>query len=106
MTNYTTVLIRIDVLTRDLNNGCPNWIDVNGRTYGPDEQTAGPSNTPLPRSKNRKWQRDLTRYLRSGDAIILVSPRLSGIVGHTAKVIKQGGVLARVGRHTVYRVRR
>lgn len=97
MTNYTTVLIRLDALTRGLADGCPNWIDVDGRTYGPDK-------APGPRSTNRKWHRALLRYLRSGDAIVLSNPARSGITGELA-AIKRGGVLARAGGHVVYRVR-
>jgi alpha-1,2-mannosyltransferase len=91
-------LIELNALSRGLAAGCPNWIDVTGRTYGPD-------NSDRPRSKNAGWQRDLTGYLRSGDAIIIVRRRSTGISRTTQEAISRDGVLARVAGQTVYRVR-
>ena len=91
-------LIELNALTRGLAAGCANWIDVTGRTYGPNR-------SDKPRSQNLGWQRDLTRYLRSGDAIIILRWRSTGISRATYEAISRDGVLARVGGQTVYRVR-
>ena len=91
-------LIELNALTRGLAAGCANWIDVTGRTYGPNR-------SDKPRSQNLGWQRDLTRYLRSGDAIIILRWRSTGISRATYAAISRDGVLARAGGQTVYRVR-
>jgi alpha-1,2-mannosyltransferase len=91
-------LIELNALSRGLAARCPNWIDVTGRTYGPNK-------SDLPRSENAGWQRDLTRYLRSGDAILIVRSRETGMSRETLEAISRDGVLARAGGQTVYRVR-
>ena len=63
MSDSPMSLIRLNALSRGLANGCPNWVDVTGRTYGPDRPRHGES-----RAHNVRWQHDLTTYLRSGDA--------------------------------------
>jgi len=88
MTNVTTLLIRLDALTRGLEDGCPNWIDVSGRRYGPDRPAAL-------RADHTTWAAVLDRYLHSGDAIVLWHHREAG----------RGTVLARAGGHTVYATR-
>jgi len=98
MTNFTTLLIRVDALTRGLKDGCPNWIDITGRVYGPDKRS-------VLRTKNETWHDELTRYLRSGNAIILWQATRKGFAGHSATAVTQDGVLARAGGHTIYRVR-
>ena len=40
MSDSPMVLIELNVLTRDLRNGCRNWIDVSGRTFGHDRSEA------------------------------------------------------------------
>jgi hypothetical protein len=67
------VLIQTDLLSRTLADGCPNWIDVTGRVYDVDK---APQGADYPRSLNVKWQRDLRRYLLSGDRDILFRPGL------------------------------
>ncbi len=88
--------IELDALTRGLTHGCRNWVDVTGRTYGPDRSASR-------RIDNRRWQRDLTDYLRSGGAILIVRPHGSGIAPATWDAISSGGVLARAAGHVVYR---
>jgi len=98
MSDSSMALIELDALSRGLAAGCPNWIDVTGRTYGVNK-------SDQPRSRNERWQRDLTRYLRSGDAIIIYRRRSTGISRETQTAISRDGVLARAGGQTVYRVR-
>jgi alpha-1,2-mannosyltransferase len=71
------VLIELNVLTRDLRNSCPNWVDVSGRSYGHDAKYR--HGQLVSRARNREWQRDLTRYLYSGDRLILYRPDATGI---------------------------
>lgn len=92
-------LIELNALSRGLANGCPNWIDVTGRTYGPDRSPEGRS-----RAQNHRWQRDLTRYLRSGDAVIIVRGHGTGVSKRTQAAISRDGVLAHDAGQTVYRV--
>lgn len=90
-----TVLLRLDALTRGLEAGCPNWIDVSGHRYSLPNPDGLPS--------RRLAERELTTYLRSGDAAIIFGGK---VPEGTAKAIKGDGVLARAGGHTVYRTRR
>lgn len=94
-------LIELNVLSRDLARGCPNWIDVSGRTYGVDA-AAVVNGRRLPRRQNLEWQADLCRYLTSGDAVILVRSA-TGISAATLRAVTRGGVLASEGGHSVYR---
>lgn len=95
-------LIALDALSRDLANGCPNRIDVTGRTYLNAHRT-GPDGLPLPRAQNQAWQDDLREYLTSGDAVILVRTQATGLTEATRRAITRGGVLARAGGFTLYR---
>lgn len=54
-------LIALDVLDRDLHNGCPVWVDPIGRGYLDSHQAGSTLAT------NPEWQRQVVRYLRSGD---------------------------------------
>jgi alpha-1,2-mannosyltransferase len=91
-------LIEVDALSRSFANGCRNWVDVTGRTYGPDRSNRR-------RVDNARWQRDLTAYLRSGNAVIIVRGSGTGLSRATYRAIERDGVLARAGGHTLYRVR-
>lgn len=102
MADSNMALINLDVLTRDLNNGCPNWVDVSGRTYGIDA-VRRPDGRFYSRPLNPVWQRDLTRYLLSGDAVVVVRAA-SGISATTLKRLRQGGRIACAHKHCVYRV--
>ena len=90
--------IELDALTRGLTHGCRNWVDVTGRTYGPDYASAS-------RVKNTRWQRDLRGYLRSGGAVIIVRASGTGLDRATRAAIRKDGVLVRAGGHVVYRVK-
>lgn len=89
-------LIQLDALSRGLADGCPNWVDITGPTFGRDR-------APVPRTRNRKWQRDLLAYLRQGQAIITVTGSAAGITPALQREIARGGVLTRYGPHVVYR---
>jgi alpha-1,2-mannosyltransferase len=97
MADTPMALIELDALSRDFRDGCRMWVDVTGRTYGPDKG-------PIPRSRNRKWQADLRTYLLSGDALI-TSRGDTGISRSTLRYLHRGGVLARAGHYVIYRSR-
>jgi hypothetical protein len=80
----------LDVLSRDLRNGCPQWVDVSGRTYGVDR-----SPTNLPRTRNQKWQRDLIHYLLAGEQYALVDEKREGLNRQTLRLLRRGPVIAR-----------
>ena len=91
-------LIELNALSRSFTDGCRNWVDVTGRTYGPDRGAGR-------RIDNLRWQRDLLAYLRSGDAVIVVRGSGTGVSAQTYRALHRDGVLARAGGHTLYRVR-
>jgi hypothetical protein len=96
MSDSPAGLIELDRLDRDLAHGCTNWVDVTGRTY------VAPDKSPHRRSRNARWQRDLTHYLLSGQAAIIVRASGDGMTPGTRAAIERGGQLAHRGRITVY----
>jgi alpha-1,2-mannosyltransferase len=100
MSDSPIVLIELNVLTRDLRNGCPNWVDVSGRTYGHDATYR--HGQLVSRAKNRKWQRNLTRYLYSGDTLILYRPHATGIGRELRHKLAATPILANESGLTVY----
>jgi hypothetical protein len=56
--------------------------------------------------QNAKWQRDLRRYLLSGQAVIVVRRAGSGVSPATMTILRRGAVLATEGGHAVYRTAR
>ncbi|MGI8677993.1 MAG: hypothetical protein ACR2LX_04740 [Jatrophihabitans sp.] len=93
-------LIELNALSDGLSRGCPNWVDVTGRTYGIDRPKVIHGHHQ-PRTLNAKWQRDLRRYLTSGDAVILVRPQ-TGVSAATRAAVTAGARLATDGRHTLH----
>lgn len=65
-----TVLAVMNVLTRNLDHGCPLRPDVSGYSYGPDAVKV--HGEPLSRARNARYQRNVVAYLRSGSALLLV----------------------------------
>ena len=99
MSDAPSGLIEVNALDRGLDHGCRNWIDVTGRTYGVDQ----PRRDGQSRLKNKRWQRDLRRYLLSGDAVILVRTAESGTGRATLRAVQRGGVLVRAPGQLIYR---
>jgi hypothetical protein len=91
-------LIALNVLSADLAHGCPQWVDVSGRTYDADRPA-----TSLPRRRNRRWQRDLLRYLRAGQAYVVVDVRREGLSPRTLALLRTARPVAR-GDQLVLRV--
>ena len=98
MTDSPMAQIELDALSRSFADGCPNWVDVTGRTYGADRSSQ-------PRTRNPRWQRDAAAYLRSGGAVIIIRAHNTGLTAATYRVIHRDGVLSSAGGYTLYRVR-
>ena len=88
-------LIELNALSRSFAPGCHNWVDVTGRTYGADKRG-------VPRQRNARWQKDLTHYLLSGDAFIMIRSG-TGYSASTTAYLKHRPILARDGMYTIYR---
>jgi hypothetical protein len=99
-------LIVLNSLSRNLANGCSNWVDVTGRTYAPDMAVRRPDGERVPRDANLVWQRALRDYLLSGDAVIIRRATDTGMSPGTWEAIRGGGVLAAQDGQVVYRVNR
>jgi hypothetical protein len=100
MSDSPMALIELDVLSRDLANNCPNWVDVTGRTYDSD---ALPSGRQEGRAHNTKWQRDLRAYLLGGNATIIIR-RQTGLDAATRRLIHNLPVLEKAHGYRVYSV--
>jgi alpha-1,2-mannosyltransferase len=90
-------LIELNALSRSFAPGCRDWVDVVGRTYGADRSNATRPNNPA-------WQRDLTDYLLSGDAFIVIRPSTGLSRATRAKLVRRA-VIARAGVYVVFRGR-
>ena len=97
MADSPMALIELDALSHDLAHGCPNWVDVTGRTYGVD----APVGKFVARPLNVRWQRDLRRYLLSGQAVILIRSG-TGVSAATRAAIDAHSVLEQSHGYTVY----
>jgi alpha-1,2-mannosyltransferase len=72
-------LVAADVLSRDLQNGCPVVVDVTGLTYDqdPGDLTSGP--TASARRHDPEWQRAVDRYLTGAEAALFDQWRSDGL---------------------------
>jgi alpha-1,2-mannosyltransferase len=94
-------LIEMNVLSRDLRNDCKVHIDVTGYTYE-GELSLGPNDKPLARPKNAAWQKQVVRYLRSGNAVLLARGSGTGLSRASKQEIRSWPVLARIDGYTVF----
>ncbi len=97
------VLIALDVLSRDLRQGCVVWPDVTGYTYDRDDGRV--NGDYVPRRENARWQKHLLSYLTSGAAVI-PHRKGTGISPATREVLHRGGALVTVGKWHVWAVHR
>lgn len=104
MSDAPAGLILLDSLSRDLHDGCRDWVDVTGRTYGVDD-TVAPGGKHLSRRENRERQAALLGYLRSGQVAIVVRAGGDGLTLRTRAALRRGGVFARAGDVIAYRTR-
>jgi alpha-1,2-mannosyltransferase len=93
-------LIEMNVLSRDLHNGCRVRVDVTGYTYE-GELDRGPHDELLPRRKNAAWQKVIIRYLTSGDAFIMARSG-TGISRASRRELARWPELAKVDGFTIY----
>jgi hypothetical protein len=103
MSDSPMALVELNVLSRDLANGCPNWVDVTGRTYSVDKPFRDGSGHWVARTYDPRWQRDLRRYLLSGDTLTLFRPYYTGVGAELRFILAGQVVLARSGNFTVFR---
>jgi alpha-1,2-mannosyltransferase len=95
------ILAALDVLSRDLERGCPLWPDVTGYTYDRDSyEVAGQE---VPRKQNPRWQRDVAAYLLSGQAVI-VHRGGTGLSPETSRLVRSGPILAKSGTWALHAV--
>ena len=99
------LLIRMNMLSRNLERHCQVWVDVSGTVLGPDAMTAGADHHSVPPTDNTRWQRDVTSYLLSGDATMVVRPE-TGLSAASWTKIREHGELASSGSIVIYRTRK
>lgn len=88
-------LIRMDVLSSDLDRGCRVLVDPLGFSYHVDR---GHSGTPAAEVANTAYQQELLGYLQSGQAIVLVrSSPAGGMSAATRQILGRNRLLLRVG---------
>jgi hypothetical protein len=92
----------LDVLSRNLARHCPLPVDLTGITYDRDARWQ-PDGRVVPRPRNAVWQRDLQRYLTSGQTLILTRGAGTGIGPDLRRRIRRMPVVASAG---VLQVRR
>ncbi|MCW2494282.1 hypothetical protein [Jatrophihabitans sp.] len=98
--DYPTLLIEANALSRDLDHGCPNWVDVTGDSYGPDREGS------LPRSQDVPYQKHLVAYLRSGDQILLYPGKAAITAKSRAKIGKGRTIVLRTPDYVLLGPRR
>jgi hypothetical protein len=101
MADDQQILAAMDVLSRDLARGCRLWPDVTGYTMDRDAVTV--RGTPVPRRQDEVWQQDVTRYLLSGDAVV-VHRAATDLDLDSSRLIRAGRVLAHTGTWTLHAV--
>jgi hypothetical protein len=99
MTDDPQILAALDVLSRNLDRGCPLWPDVTGYTY--DRDSVEIAGREVPRMDNKVWQRDVARYLLSGQAVI-VHRAATALDPITDRLVRSGPILARSGNWTLH----
>ena len=95
-------LILMNVLTRDLDRGCPQPVDFTGQTY--DDSYAAqsrPSGTPVPRRANQRWQAVAVHQLTTGSATVLARLGHDGFDLATMRRLRALPVVGTVGGYAV-----
>jgi hypothetical protein len=101
MATTPMALIEVNALSRDFADGCPNWVDVVGKAYGPD-RPPGPHPSRL---DDPRWQHALRRYLTAGNATLITKRRGTGMDPRTRRYVGQDGLLENNGQTKVFRTR-
>jgi hypothetical protein len=94
-------LVQLDVFGRDLRHGCPVVIDVGGLSHDRDA-AAIVDGRQTPRLTDLRWQRDVSRYLRSGGAQVLVRRHYDGFDRATIRRLHRPRLRLDAGAYAVY----
>jgi hypothetical protein len=95
------ILAALDVLSRDLSRHCTVWPDVTGYTY--DRDSVRRAGHVVVRIRNAAWQADVTRYLLSGEAVV-IHRSATELDPASTRAVNSGRVLARSGSWTLHAV--
>jgi hypothetical protein len=89
-------LVELDVLSRNLERGCPLSLDLGGYSYEFNAERS----SDVRREKDERWQRHALDYLGSGSAAIVTRYSTGfGFSRATAATIRSWPVLASAGRY-------
>jgi hypothetical protein len=99
VTDLPMVPVLLDVLSRDLDRGCPLRVDVTGEEFDAYRER-GPGGAAVDRSDNEAWQGLMQQYLTSGSSTVLARSQ-TGLSATTQDRLATLPVLARVGPYTV-----
>jgi alpha-1,2-mannosyltransferase len=95
------VLIDLDALDRSFAAGCPNWVDFQGVGHG----GLAPDVFVQARTASPAWRREVMRYLRSGDAVVISDPNVRVFLGPArVRALTRGPVVAESQGLVVHRV--
>jgi alpha-1,2-mannosyltransferase len=97
------VLVAEDVLTRDLDRGCPVIIDVTGTAYDSDRGQLSSAAGGVQRLHAPRYQALMRRYFAASDAVIVARPAADGFTAATKSALRrQLPDAVRIGGATVY----
>lgn len=97
-TDHPSTLILMDVLSRNIDRGCPLVVDLGGASY----DLPSPERGVVSRRNNDVFQAYALSYLRTGDSMILARFRRGfGLSNSSFKVIQRWPVLKRAGGYAV-----
>ncbi|HKG51530.1 MAG TPA: hypothetical protein VKB14_13905 [Actinomycetales bacterium] len=99
VTDVPIVPVLLDVLSRDLDRGCPLVVDVMGEEHHGD-RPRGPDGVPVVRQRNALWQGLMQRYLTAGSTTVLARPE-TGLSATTTQRLTRLPLLVREGQFTV-----
>lgn len=90
LSDSNAILAAMNVLSRDMAEGCHLWPDTTGWTF--DAYAQKIDGQPVPRGQNTVWQEHAVGYLTSGDAMLQyhVGTLLDE---HSARLVREGPVL-------------
>jgi hypothetical protein len=94
-------LVQLDVFGRDLRRGCPVVIDVGGLSHDRDA-AAIVDGRQTPRRGDLRWQRDVSAYLLSGGAQVLVRRHYDGFDRATIRSLHRPRMRLVAGAYAVY----
>ena len=100
MSDSPMALIEMDTLTRDLDRGCANLVDVTGLRYDLWRRDGYGGS----RAVDAAWNRAMVGYLRSGNALIFMrSPTSLLLTPATQATVESGGLIADDDHYDLYR---